>query len=191
MWSDGESDAIEFLNKAGLEPEQSSNGTWQLILHRALKVDAQAASFRQHSTRLCNQQNPIRSHNVQEQGRQAEAAVQALLAGSSRQLPLPSDSASGATLGAVSGATPGAGLGAAGAGSGALAGAGAGATGLAGVARPEQGVPETPQAQSRQVSPVILLSVVCRTKANVLRCRQIHPQQRQQVEEYVRGLCAA
>lgn len=173
MWSDGESDAIDYLNKAGLEPEQSSNSTWQLILHRALKVDAQAASFRQHSTRLCNQQNPIRSHNVQEQGRQAEAAVQALLAGSSRQLPLPSDSASGATLGAASGATPGAGSGAAGAGSGAhagVAGAGPGATGFAGMARPEQGVPETPQAQSRQVSPVILLSVICRTKANVLRC---------------------
>lgn len=167
MWSDGESDAIDYLSKAGLEPEQSSNGTWQLILHRVLKVDAQAASFRQRSARLCNQQNPIRSQNVQEQGRQAEAAVQALLAGSSRQLPLPSDSASGATLHAASGV----GLGAARAGSGApsrVAGAGSGATGLAGVARPEQGVPETPQAQSRQVSPVIsviLLNAVCRQEA--------------------------
>lgn len=87
MWSDSEADAIQYLNKAGLEPEQASNGAWQLVLHRALKVDAQAASFRQRSARLCNQQKPVRSQNVLEQGRQAEAAVRDLLASSSRQLP--------------------------------------------------------------------------------------------------------
>lgn len=87
MWSDSEADAIEYLHKAGLEPEQASSGSWHLVLHRALKVDPQAASFRQRSARLCNQQDPVRSRNVVKQGRQAEAALQALLAGSSRQLP--------------------------------------------------------------------------------------------------------
>ena len=120
MWSDSETDAIEYLSKAGLEPEQASSGGWQLVLHRSLKVDAQAASFRQHSARLCNQQNPVRSQNVQEQGQQAEAAVQALLAGSGRQLSLPT-------------AAP------------------PRAAGLGSDAGQQPGVPETPQAHTRQV----------------------------------------
>lgn len=120
MWSDSETDAIEYLGKAGLEPEQASSGGWQLVLHRSLKVDAQAASFRQRSARLCNQQNPVRSQNVQEQGQQAETAVQALLAGSGRQLSLPT-------------AAP------------------PRAAGLGSDAGQQPGVPETPQAHTRQV----------------------------------------
>ena len=67
---------------------QTSDGTWNLVLHRVLKLDPQAASFKQRSARLCNQQNPVRSQNVQEQGKQAEAAIQTLLtAAGVRQLP--------------------------------------------------------------------------------------------------------
>lgn len=60
MWFDGVDDTLDFLLKAGLEPEQSSTGSWQLVLHRALKVDPQAASFKQRSARLCNLQDPTR-----------------------------------------------------------------------------------------------------------------------------------
>ena len=56
MWFDSQEDTLEFLLKAGLESEQSSTGTWQLVLHRSLRVDSQAASFRQRSGRLCSQQ---------------------------------------------------------------------------------------------------------------------------------------
>ena len=64
MWFDNQEDTLEFLLKAGLEPEQSSTGAWQLILHRSLKVDSQAASFRQRSARLCDQQAAIRCQSV-------------------------------------------------------------------------------------------------------------------------------
>lgn len=60
MWFDSEEDTLDFLLKAGLEPEQSSTGTWQLVLHRSLRVDPQAASFRQRSARLCDLQAPTR-----------------------------------------------------------------------------------------------------------------------------------
>lgn len=60
MWFDKQEDTLEFLLKAGLEPEHNSAGAWQLVLHRSLKVDAQAASFRQRSARLCNQQAATR-----------------------------------------------------------------------------------------------------------------------------------
>lgn len=60
MWFDNQEDTLEFLLKAGLEPEQSSTGAWQLVLQRSLKVDSQAASFRQRSARLCNQQAATR-----------------------------------------------------------------------------------------------------------------------------------
>ena len=60
MWFDSEDDTLEFLLKAGLEPEQSSTGAWQLVLHRSLKVDAQAGSFRQRSARLCSLQAATR-----------------------------------------------------------------------------------------------------------------------------------
>lgn len=64
MWFDSQEDTLEFLLKAGLEPEQSSTGTWQLVLHRSLRVDPQVASFRQRSGRLCNQQAAPRCQSV-------------------------------------------------------------------------------------------------------------------------------
>ena len=60
MWFDSQEDTLEFLHKAGLEPEPSSGGGWQLTVHRMLKVDHQVASFRQRSERLCSQQSPTR-----------------------------------------------------------------------------------------------------------------------------------
>ena len=59
MWFDNVGDTLDFLLRAGLEPEQS-NGLWQLVLHRSLKVDPQVASFRQRSARLCSLQHPTR-----------------------------------------------------------------------------------------------------------------------------------
>ena len=64
MWFDRQEDTLEFLLKAGLEPEQSGTGAWQLVLHRSLKVDPQAASFRQRSARICNQQAATRCPSV-------------------------------------------------------------------------------------------------------------------------------
>ena len=82
MWFDSDDDTLEYLQKASLQPEQSSTGTWQLVLHRSLKVDHQAASFRQRSARLCSLQLPVRSQNVHDQGDAAVADVSALLGGS-------------------------------------------------------------------------------------------------------------
>lgn len=64
MWFDSQEDTLEFLLKAGLEPQQSSTGIWQLVLHRSLRVDSQAASFRQRSGRLCGQQAAPRCQSV-------------------------------------------------------------------------------------------------------------------------------
>ncbi len=86
MWFDSEEDTLDFLLKASLQPEQSSTGTWQLVLHRALKVDHQAASFRQRSARLCNLQLAPRSQNVHDQAEAAADAVRALVSGSMTML---------------------------------------------------------------------------------------------------------
>lgn len=77
---------MEFLLKASLQPEQSSTGAWQLVLHRSLKVDSQAASFRQRSARLCSLQLPCRSLNVLDQAGTAAAEVRALVGGSMTML---------------------------------------------------------------------------------------------------------
>lgn len=79
MWFDSEEETVEFLLKASLQPEQSNTGAWQLILHRSLKVDSQAASFRQRSARLCSLQLPRRSLNVLDQAGTAAAEVRALV----------------------------------------------------------------------------------------------------------------
>ena len=81
MWFDSEEDTLEFLLRASLQPEQGPTGAWHLVLHRALKLDPQAASFRQRSARLCNQQLHPRSRNVHDQAQPALAAVAALVAG--------------------------------------------------------------------------------------------------------------
>lgn len=86
MWFDSEEETLAFLQKASLQPEESSTGAWQLVLHRSLRVDPQAASFRQRSARLCSLQLPRRSQNVQDQAVSAAADVQALVSGSTAML---------------------------------------------------------------------------------------------------------
>ena len=86
MWFDSEEETLAFLQKASLQPEHSSTGTWQLVLHRSLRVDPQAASFRQRSARLCSLQLPRRSQNVHNQAESAAADVQALVSGSTAML---------------------------------------------------------------------------------------------------------
>ena len=86
MWFDSEEETVEYLLKASLQPEQSSTGAWQLVLHRSLKVDPQAASFRQRSARLCNLQLPRRSLNVLDQAETAAADVRALVGASMAML---------------------------------------------------------------------------------------------------------
>ncbi|KAL0031492.1 hypothetical protein WJX77_003186 [Trebouxia sp. C0004] len=60
MWFDSEEETLSFLLKASLQPEQSSTGAWQLVLHR--------------------------SQNVHDQAESAAADVQALIGGSTAML---------------------------------------------------------------------------------------------------------
>ena len=86
MWFDSEEETLAFLQKSSLQPEQSSTGAWQLVLHRSLRVDPQAASFRQRSARLCSLQLPCRSQNVRDQAESAAADIQVLVSGSTAML---------------------------------------------------------------------------------------------------------
>ena len=86
MWFDSEEETLAFLLKASLQPEQSSTGAWQLVMHRSLRVDPQAASFRQRSARLCSLQLPRRSQNVHDQAESAAADVHALVSSSTAML---------------------------------------------------------------------------------------------------------